>query len=93
MPAARDYTIDLIDADSDELDADQGKKIVWHNSSASSIVLHPPSCVSPGQDETISPNSDSKVYTVNGKKGDVYTYTFDVGAEVGTRNGTIKVNP
>lgn len=88
-----DYTITLTDADAAELDGDQTGKIVWHNASGSEINLHPPSCVSPGGDEIIANGANSRSYQINGIKGDTYAYTFDVGAELGTRNGTIKVNP
>jgi hypothetical protein len=87
-----DYTIDLANADAGELDADQGKTIAWHNSTSSDITLNPPSCVSPSNSTDIPAGQTSRNFTVNGNKGSTYDYTFTVGAELGTRNGSIKVN-
>ncbi len=87
-----DYTINLTDADAPELDADQGKKVAWHNATTSDITLNPPSCVSPNTATDIAAGATSRDFQINGTKGDVYSYTFTVGAKLGTRNGTIKVN-
>lgn len=87
-----DYTINLTDADAAELDGDQNKKVAWHNASGSEIVLTPPTCVSPGTVTTIANGATSRDFQINGTKGDVYSYSFTVGAELGTRSGKIKVN-
>jgi hypothetical protein len=93
MPDAPDYTINLADADATELDGNQGGKVAWHNSTTSDITLNPPACVSPGTATDIPAGTTSRNFTINGTKGDSYAYTFNVGAKLGTRNGTIKVNP
>jgi hypothetical protein len=85
-------TIHLTNADSNEVDVDPGDKVIWHNDTSDEITLHPPSCVSPGGDDSISPGQDSRQYTVNNNANGDYSYTFDVGAELGVRNGRIKVN-
>lgn len=93
MPTAPDYTITLTDADAPELDGDQTKKVAWKNSSGSEIVLTPPTCVSPETVTTIANGATSRDFQIAGQKGTTYDYSFTVGAELGTRNGTIKVNP
>lgn len=92
MPNPPDLTIDLTDANAGENDVNKGSTIAWHNSTQSSITFDPPSCVSPSNEVTILAGGTTRTYTVNGNKGSTYDYTFTVGAAVGTRNGTIKVN-
>jgi len=92
MPTAPDNTIDLANADATELDANKGSTVAWHNSTTSVISLNPPSCVSPSNELDIAAGATSRTFTINGNKGSTYDYTFDVGAELGTRSGKIKVN-
>lgn len=92
MPQPPDYTIDLSNADAAELDGDQNKNVAWKNTTTSDITLNPPSCVSPGTATDIPAGDTSRNFNITGNKGTTYDYTFDVGAEVGTRNGKIKVN-
>ena len=87
-----DYTIDLSDVDAGEFDAEKGKTIAWHNSTTSDISLNPPSCVSPSNETDIPAGQTSRNFTINGSKGQTYDYSFTVGAELGTRSGSIKVN-
>ena len=92
MPQPPDNTIDLANADAAELDANQGTTVAWHNSTTSDITLNPPSCVSPSNQTDIPAGDTTSNFTINGNKGSTYDYTFVVGAELGTRNGKIKVN-
>ena len=93
MPTAPDYTIELSNANATQLDVDKGKKVVWHNSTNSVISLHPPSCVTPADTLIdISAGATSRNFTITGNKGASYDYDFTVGAELGPRNGKIKVN-
>jgi hypothetical protein len=93
MPKPPDLTIDLADANIGENDVDKGTTIAWHNSTNSDIRLNPPSCVSPSNPTDIPSGQTTTPFNVSGSKNKTYDYTFDVGAEVGTRNGTIRVNP
>lgn len=86
------HTIDLQDQDAGTLNADQNDKITWHNSTSSDITLNPPDCVSPQQATDIPAGQTSRDFAVTGQKGQSYEYSFTVGAELGTRNGTIDVN-
>jgi hypothetical protein len=86
------YTITLTDADAAELDGDQNKKVCWTNNSGSEISLNPPAGVTPNQTTVIANGATSRDFQITGQKGLTYDYTFMVGAEVGTRNGKIRVN-
>lgn len=86
------HQIDLKDKNAGTLSVNQGDTIAWHNDTRSDISLNPPSCVSPPGQTDIAAGATSKNFTVNGTKGQSYDYSFDVGAELGTRNGTIAVN-
>ena len=91
MPAP-DHTIDLQDKDASTVSAKPGETIAWHNSTSDDITLHPPTCVSPSTDTDIPAGNTSRNFTVNSGSQGSYAYTFDVGAELGTRNGTISVH-
>jgi hypothetical protein len=41
---------------------------------------------------TIANGDTSRDFQITGQKGTTYEYSFTVGAELGTRNGSIKVN-
>ena len=86
------HTIDLQDTDAGTLNVDQNDKIEWHNSTTSDITLNPPSCVARPDQTPIAAGGTSRDFTVTGQKGQSYEYSFTVGAELGTRNGTIDVN-
>lgn len=91
MPNPPDHTIDLSDSNATEYDTSAGTTIAWHNSTTSDITLNPPTCVSPSGSTDIPAGQTSRNFTVNAGNG-LFTYSFTVGAELGTRNGSIRVN-
>jgi len=91
MPAPTSATITLTGSAPATQQIAPGGKLTFTNGTSTSIILNPPSCVSPNNSITLSAGASSNQLTVNSSASGNYTYSYSVGAANDPVSGTIDV--